>query len=121
MQAAKDAEFSSSDTGYVRWTGSDLFRKHAKQGDLVIEIWRPHSKSKRGTVYAPEPLLRRKNKNGVTHFFIEAYADREATSMSFSSFGALWRRLGTGRAPGLRSVREIPVELAETLRGAWKK
>lgn len=120
-QAKKDTEFSDSDAGYVRWSGKSPFRKYAKPGDLVIKIWRPNSKSKRGTVYAPEPLLRRKDTNNVTHLFIEEYADGDETSIPFSSFSKLWRQVGAGRAPGLRSVREMPVELAETLRQVWKK
>ncbi len=121
VAAEKETEFSDSDAGYVRWVGNSLFRKLAKPGDLVIECWQPHSKSKRGTVHAPEPLLHRKDKGKVTHLFIEQYADRDATAIPFSAFRTLWRRVGTGRAPGLRSTREIPVELLETLRQMWKK
>lgn len=119
-QAAKQTEFADSDPGYIRWTGTSLFRSHAKPGDLVIGMWRPHSKSKRGTVYAPEPLLHRKDKRKVTHFFVEEYADREDTAISFTNFVALWRRLGSGRPPSLKPTRGLPVELAESPRAAWK-
>lgn len=120
-RAAKRAEFSDSDAGYIRWSGTSVFRKQAKPGDVVIGIWAPHSKSKRGTVYAPEPLLHRKDKGKVTHFFVEEYSDREDTAISFTDFVAAWRRLDSRRPPRLRSIRELPVELAEALRAAWKR
>lgn len=55
-----------------------------------------------------------------THFFVEEYADREDTAISFTDFVALWRRLGPRRPPGLKSTRELPVELAQSLRAGWK-
>ncbi|MFI5300904.1 MAG: hypothetical protein ACHREM_22710, partial [Polyangiales bacterium] len=119
--AEKVTDFSDSEPGYIRFAGKSLFRTHAKSGDLVIAIWKSHAKSKRGTVYAAEPLLRRRDNGAVTHLFIEEYADREATSIPFSAFVALWRRFETGRVPTLNSTREVPVELVETLRRSWKK
>ncbi len=118
-RAEKETEYSDSDAGYLRFTGNSTFRRYAKRGDLVIATWQPHAKSKRGTVFAPEPLLHRKDKGKVTHLFIEEYVDRDATSMPFSSFKALWKRVGTGRTPTLNTVRELPVELVETLRRMW--
>ena len=118
-RAEKEAEYSDSDAGYVRFTGNSNFRRYAKPGDLVISTWHPHAKSKRGTVFAPEPLLHRREKGKVTHLFIEEYVDRDATSMPFSSFKALWKRVGAGRAPMPNTVRELPVELVETLRRMW--
>lgn len=118
-EAEKVTEFGDSDAGYVRWVGNSLFRKHAKAGDLVITVWKPHSKSKRGTVYAPEPILRRKDKGRASHFFIEEYADREESSMPFSAFRVLWGRAKGGSAPTVNSTREVPVELLEKLRALW--
>lgn len=114
--AEEETEFSDSDTGYLRFTGSSRFRKFAKRGDLVISICLPHAKSKRGKVYAPEPLLHRKDKGKVTHFFVEEYSDREKTALPFSRFTALWKRAGAGRAPTLNTVREVSVDAVETLR-----
>lgn len=120
-KAAAGTEFSDSDAGYVRWVGNSRFRKEAKAGDLVMTIWKPHSKSKRGTVYAPEPLLHRKDNGKVTHLFVEEYADRDATSIPFSAFSALWRGVGSGRPPSVNSTREVSADVAEALRAAWKK
>jgi len=120
-KAEEGTEISDSDAGYVRWVGNSTFRKDAKPGDLVITIWKSHSKSKGGTVYAPEPLLHRKDNGKVTHLFVEEYADRDETSIPFSAFSALWRRVGSGRAPTINSTREVPVDVAEALRASWKK
>lgn len=118
-EAERDTEFEDSAPGYLRWTGTSSFQKFAKAGDVVIAIWCPSSNSKRGRVYSPEPILRRADRKKVTHFIVEEYADREDTALSFTSFTALWRRVGAGRPPSLRSVREIPIDLAETLRHSW--
>jgi hypothetical protein len=120
-KADEETQFSNSDAGYIRFTGTSNFRKSAKPGDLVVALWRPNAKSSRAQVFAPEPLLRRKDKNNVTHFFVEEYADREDTRISWTEFSRLWRRTTSSRQPSVKSTREMPVELLEQLRTAWSK
>lgn len=120
-RAEAETQFSDSEPGHIRFTGTSNFRKFAKKGDLVLAIWRPHGKSSRARVFAPELLLRRKDKNKVTHFFIEEYADREDTKISWTEFSRLWRRTTSSRLPGSKAVREIPVDLLAQLRTAWPK
>jgi len=120
-QAEEKTQYSDSEPGYIRFTGNSNFRKLAKPGDLVIEICRSHWKSPRAHVFAPEPILRRKHRNSVTHFFVEEYADREDTRISMTEFSHLWRSATSKPLPGPKGVREIPVELLEQLRTAWPK
>jgi hypothetical protein len=118
-RAEAGMQFSDSEPGYIRFTGTSNFRKFAKKGDLVLAIWRPHGKSSRARVFAPEVLLRRKDKNRVTHFFVEEYADREDTRISWTEFSRLWRMTSSVRQPSIKSTREMPVELLEQLRAEW--
>jgi hypothetical protein len=118
-KAEKETQFSDSEPGYIRFTGTSNFRWVAKPGDLVLTVWRPHQKSQRAHVFAPEPLLRRKDKNGVTHLFVEEYADREDTKISWTEFSRLWTRTASSRQPSVKSTREMPVELLEQLRTVW--
>jgi hypothetical protein len=120
-EAEKEAQFSDGAPGYIRFTGTSNFRQFAKPGDLVLAVWRPHQKLQWAHVFAPEPLLRRKDKNGVTHLFVEEYADREDTKISWTEFSRLWRRTTSRRQPSVKSTREMPVELLEQLRTAWPK
>ncbi|WP_438006439.1 phospholipase D family protein [Sorangium sp. So ce321] len=120
-KAGEETQFSDSEPGYIRFTGTSSFRRSAKPGDLVIAIWRPNAKSSRAHVFAPEPLLGRKDQHGVTHLFVEEYADREDTRISWTEFSRLWRRTTSSRPPGVRSTRKMPVELLEQLRTAWPK
>jgi phosphatidylserine/phosphatidylglycerophosphate/cardiolipin synthase-like enzyme len=120
-KADEEAQFSDSEPGYIRFTGNSNFRKSAKPGDLVLAIWRPHWKSSRAQVFAPEPVLRRKDKNKITHLFVEEYADREDTRITWTEFSRLWRTTTSTRLPGPKAAREIPVELLEQLRTAWPK
>lgn len=117
--AERSREYSDSDAGYIRWAGNSRFYRDAKPGDLVVTAWKPSHKSKRGTVYAPEPLLRRKKVGKVTHFFVEEYADREDTAIPFARFRSIWTRLGGSESLSVSSTREIPVELLETARQMW--
>lgn len=117
--AEAGTEFGDSDAGYIRFVGNSRFRKEARAGDVVLAIWKPKSKSKRARVYAPEPILHRKDKGGVTHLFIEEYVDREDTALPFSKFRTLWTRVAGTSAPKMNSTRELRVELAEMLRGLW--
>lgn len=121
MKAEEETQYSDSEPGYLRFTGISSFGKSAKPGDLVLAIWRTPSKAPRAHVFAPEPLLRRKEKNGVSHLFVEEYADREDTRISWTEFSRLWGRTTSSRQPALRSDREIPIELLEQLRAAWPK
>ncbi|WP_438040259.1 hypothetical protein [Sorangium sp. So ce128] len=50
--------------------------------------------------------MRRKDKNGATHLFVEEYADREDIWISWTEFLRLWRRTTSSRPPGVRSTRE---------------
>jgi hypothetical protein len=120
-KAQTAAKFSDSDAGYIRWTGNSLFRRHARPGDLVVAMWRPHSNSARGTVFAPEPLLHRKDKGNVTHFFVEEYGDRDKRAIPFSTFAKIWRRAAAGRTPQLTATRELRSDLIETLRQLWTR
>lgn len=120
-KAEEGTQYSDSEPGYIRFTGTSNFRKSAKLGDLVITIWRTHSKSSRAHVFAPEPVLRRKDKNGITHLFVEEYADREGTRITWTEFLRLWRRTTSNNLPGPKSTREIRIELLEQLRAAWPK
>lgn len=121
VKAEEEMQFSDSEAGYVRFTGISNFRKLAKRGDLVIEVWRSRRDSPRAYVYAPEPILWRRDKNKVTHLFVEEYADREDTRISWAEFLRLWRRTTSARPPGPRAVREIPIEFLERLPSEWPK
>lgn len=115
-QAAKRADFTDSEHGYIRFIGSSTFRKYARPGDIVMTISLPRAKSTRATVYAPETLLHRKDEGHVTHVFVEEYADREDTAVSFTDFSKLWRSTSSLKPPTRRSTKELDLELAETLR-----
>jgi hypothetical protein len=117
--AERKTERDDSDAGYIRWAGNSKFRKEARPGDLVIQAWTPTHKSRRGTVYAPAPLLRCKGVGKVTHFFIEEYADADDIAIPFSAFRRLWAELGGSDALTVKSTREIPVELLEAARRLW--
>ncbi|WP_438016651.1 hypothetical protein WMF18_38550 [Sorangium sp. So ce315] len=41
--------------------------------------------------------------------------------ISWTEFSCLWRRTTSSRPPGIKSTREMPVELLEQLRTAWPK
>ena len=121
LKAEEGTQYSDSEPGYLRFAGTSNFRKYAKPGDLVLAVWRPNSKSSRAHVFAPEPVLRRKDENGITHLFVEEYADREDTRISWTEFSRLWWRTTASRLSGHKAIREIPVELLERLRAAWPR
>lgn len=100
--------------------GNSRFKKEARRGDVIITISCSKLKSKRATVYAPEPLLLRKDTGRVTHLFVEEYADREETAIPFSKFRSLWSRLASTLPPTTNTTREVAVEFAEMLRQIWR-
>lgn len=117
--AKDEVEYVDSEAGYVRFTGNSLFKKEARPGDLVISAWTPTRKSRRGSVYAPTPILRRKDVGNVTHFFFEEYSDHDDTVVAFSSFKKLWEKLGGTSALNVKSTREMSVDLLESIRRDW--
>lgn len=119
--AQAELEDDESEAGYVRLTGNSLFKREAQPGDIVILVWTPNRKSRRGSVYAPAPILRRKDVGDVTHFFTEEYIDHDDTAISFSSFKKHWDRLGGKSGLNVKSIREVSVDLVEAARREWSK
>jgi hypothetical protein len=108
-----------SSVAWLRFTGASGFRREAQPGDTVIQIWRPTPKSKGAHVYFPAPILRRQDEATCTRFYIEAFSDEEARSISWTDFGRIWKSTADTKVPPFYCARLLPDRLVERLLGLW--
>lgn len=59
----------STDVSWIRWTGKSKFRSHAREGDIVIQIWESLS-GKRVSVFEPCPIVLRQDVHHWTRFYV---------------------------------------------------
>lgn len=80
-KAKELAESETSEIGYIRLIGNSGFRKNAKVGDIVLEIF----KNKRtASVTEPRPILHRQDIENWTRIYLEIQEDVQ--EMSWSKF-----------------------------------
>ncbi|UQA61352.1 hypothetical protein [Polyangium aurulentum] len=118
-EAAAEVENPDSDVSWVRMTGNSRFRKEARPGDSVIQVWRKTWQLKRARVHPAAPILRRQEEPTCTRFYIESFADAESRALAWGAFEQRWRAATSMAAPGVRSVRLVPEDVAERLDALW--
>src|SRR5262249_39991964 len=115
---------ADSEIDWLRLTGRSKFRSEAQPGDIVIQIWRPQQTSKmprsKVRVYSSAPLVHRQEEPTCTRFYVEAFPDSEARSISWAKFTNVWTRATDGgSAPSIICTREVSTDLAERLNALW--
>lgn len=100
---------------WMRWTGSSKFQREARQGDSVIQVWRPQG-GKRRTVYRPSPILYRQDEKNCTRFYV---IDADDDPLTFTAFKTLAKRVGLSGKIGPYSCREINPDHARAFDVLW--
>lgn len=111
LVADKDATIS-----YIRFTGRSTFRTAAREGDAVVQIWKPRI-GKRVEVYPTAPIVLRQDIAHWTRFYIAE--DETASSITWRRFARDAKKRGLSRF-SQGSVREVNSREALILEGLWK-
>jgi len=110
---------ASSGVSWIRWPGNSRFRKKAKKGDAVIQIWRAHGQKAPNTVYRHAPILLRQEEANCTRFFVEDFANCDKTSITWTRFKNLIKQIGLPAKIGPSSAREISDAYSKALFALW--
>ena len=118
VKAREQLGDEASEASWMRWTNNSRFRKEAAVGDTVIRIW-TRAGTVRPLVYRHAPIVRRQDEGTCTLFYVEDFADCEATYVSMTRFLELLRSTGFTGKLGASPTREIPNQLACSLEELW--
>jgi len=117
-KAEELTEHSSSEVSWIRFTGASKFRREAKPGDSVIQIWRSEKGGSPSVVYKNQPILRRQDEESCTRFYVEEFKSSERTALNWKSFQTLARRIGLPE-PTMNTIRELSADQADALFSLW--
>lgn len=99
----------------IRFTGRSLFRREARAGDSVVQIWTPVN-GKRAVVYPPVGILFRQDEDHWTRFYIRDEGEEE--TISWTAFEKALKRAGV-KGLTRRSVRKLTQGQADRVRSIW--
>lgn len=111
----------TSDVSWIRFTGDCRFRRDARAGDVVIQIFFPFGSKRPSGVYRHVPILYRQEERTCTRFYVEEFANAERTLITWGQLFRLVRRVFGSSRINSRSTRRIRPEHAEALFTLWKK
>jgi hypothetical protein len=119
--ARKRVSDRSSDVSYMRIKGSSMFRREARSGDSVIQIWREHQNDPPTKVYRHTPILLRQDEPNCTRLYVEEFADSEDTVIPWRRFLQLIRQIELPGKVSKYSARLIPESYSDALDALWDK
>jgi hypothetical protein len=95
---------------WLRFTGRSRFRKAAKRGDSVIQIWRDGNNRRPQAVYRHSPIIHRQEEPTCSRVYIEESANAERSAMSWPAFLRLAERVGIPGDIGPGSMRLLGLD-----------
>jgi hypothetical protein len=120
-EAAEHLHAKDSTVSWLRFVGSSLFKREAKPGDSIIQIWWNTPKSKQAKVQYPCPILRRQDETPTrTRFYLEDFVDEDKLMLSWTKFAELWSKATDEELPKKSAVRLLKKPTADLLATLWK-
>lgn len=102
---------------WIRWTGKVRFRKDARAGDTIVQLWST-PKGNQVTVYPPTPILFRQDRQNWTRFYCDT--ESELSELSWAEFQKKLRKLGITYVKK-NTVRELNKQDAAVVETIWEK
>jgi phosphatidylserine/phosphatidylglycerophosphate/cardiolipin synthase-like enzyme len=113
--ATKRKSSARKEISWIRWTGRSRFRTLSKEGDSVIQIWKPARGRRPTTVYAHGPILLKQSESRCTRFYIED--PKAGSELTWPEFLRVARKVGLTIGPSL--TRAIADDQSDALRALW--
>ena len=111
------ASDDSIEPEWLRFTGTSRFRREARSGDTVIQLWAGKN-GKRVSVWPPAAILLRQDRQHWTRFYYDANGSLE--EMPWSQFEKQLRRLGV-KSITKHSTRELTTRDAALVETIWDR
>jgi hypothetical protein len=117
-EAADMSDADEDNITWLRFTGSSAFRKEAKPGDLIVQIWKSKKGDKNPLIISPIPILFRQDVDNWTRFYIEENEknlfvryDKAKKALDTANFGRF----------GINSLRMLSEKQIEILMNIFKQ
>jgi len=117
--AEQEKKKSSSTVTWARLTGKSRFRREAKPGDVIININSEHGKKTPYAVYKTMPILRVQKETNCTRFYMEFFANADKSSLTWSQFQSLVKRVELPRKVTRFCAQEVPTNYADAIFALW--
>jgi len=102
---------------WIRWTGHSRFRKEARAGDTIVELWSTRE-GKHIMVQPPSAILLRQDRQHWTRFYCDP--SEELPELSWTAFQQHLKRLGVTNITR-NSVRELSKKDASLVQTIWEE
>ena len=104
---------------WIKWGTKERFARECKQGDTVIQIWRPRSAKRPSAVCKAAPIVLKQRTRDWTRFYLPEPTGKDR-EISWASFKRLMKEVGyRGKlTPGM--VRELDSDVADAIRHIWR-
>jgi hypothetical protein len=117
---ARATGMSVDDIDWIRWTGTGPFVDKGSNGDSLIQIYSPDRKKPPTQVFKAVPVLLKTRLNNCSFVFVGRPGWKK-TSVRYSAFKRLVKRLGGPARFGGNSERLLAADLADAISRAWNK
>lgn len=115
-KAQKAASDDDADIWWLRFTGNSAFRKEARPGDSVVQLWRPRGTKGPSKAICHSPILIRQDVGRRTRFYVEG---SEMPEVGFSKFISLAKSSGIKGRFGASTQRLLTVSQSDALFALW--
>ncbi len=120
-EAEKNISNEESEVSWIRFRGNSRFRREARRGDTVIQIWTPKNAKKPSGVYHHAPIVLRQDflDEDYTRFFVEEFPDADDIALSWGQFQRLFKQVGLSGKLSQWAHRELAPHSADALHNLW--
>jgi hypothetical protein len=119
-EAQKQVAGQNDGVSWLRVTGDSLFKREARLGDSVVQLWKPSETSPIQKVLFPAPILRRQDETlRRTRFYFKEEEGFEDRILSWAKFKKLWGKVTEKELPTKNSIRSLDEATVERLIVFW--
>lgn len=120
-RVAEELGQDADELEWLRWGTKGSFAKQCREGDLLIQLWRPSSGKGTPTVHRMVPVVRRQSTKHWTRFYLGSPVGRGADRLGWGRFKRLLKSTGYRREIRPGSVQLLDDETADAIARIWPK
>jgi hypothetical protein len=110
-----------AEPNWIRWPGRSVFRKNARNGDMLVVMSAERRGRKPYQIQPPATLLWRQDRAKWTRFYYDSDLARPLQPVKWGTFQQLCREAGIRRKIGPSSVRTLSATEAGELQRLWPR
>jgi hypothetical protein len=104
---------------WIKWDRSSRFAHDCREGDSLIQIWRPHQAKRPKNVYKASPVLLKQRAKSWTRFYLREVTGSKKT-LSWNRFLRLLNEVGYSRRVGPTVACALDSDMADAIARKWR-